>query len=247
MFFVLRRCSRIAKNGACGKTNVVSIPFGESPMNGCPNTLAFLDVETTGHDPLRLVNSRTKKKLLTPWHEIIDIGCVFADERSLDVVGEFSKLIKPEHPERCITPIVNHYPERAKRGEWDNAVTLRQGVLDFLECIGGHKGEGVVFPLGHNFTFDWSFFSVAFALCGIEEKEWSKYLHYARGDTHAMALQELTKPDEAYNPNAFSLRSGKLQQALGLPPEPEPHLGLNGAYQAYYVFKALRELRAKRV
>lgn len=206
--------------------------------------LLFLDLETTGHDPLKLVNG-----VLAPWHEIIEIGGVFVEQRSLVKLDEFDMKVRPEHPERCLPNLVNDYPERAKRGEWDNAFTQRGAIWIFL---GGYCAKmnsvmnSVVIPAGQNFFFDWSFLVVAFAGCGIDEKVWQKYLHYTRLDTRSMAVQELLKPDEVYFPNNYSLRNPRLSEVLGLPPEPYPHRALNGAHQAYLVYKALRELKRKR-
>src|SRR3989344_905563 len=36
------------------------------------NPLLFVDIETTGHDPLKLVNGQ-----IVPWHEIIDFAALF--------------------------------------------------------------------------------------------------------------------------------------------------------------------------
>ena len=70
----------------------------------------FLDLETTGHEPLRRVGDS-----LVIWHEIIDIGAVFCGE-DLKVITEFETKVKPKHPERCIPNIVNNFPERAGSG-----------------------------------------------------------------------------------------------------------------------------------
>ena len=48
----------------------------------------FLDLETTGHEPLRRVGDS-----LVIWHEIIDIGAVFCGE-DLKVITEFETKVK---------------------------------------------------------------------------------------------------------------------------------------------------------
>ena len=198
----------------------------------------FLDLETTGHDPLKLINSRLER-----WHEIIEIGAVVADQSSLEVLGEFSIKIKPEYPERCIPGIVNNYPERAKNGEWDDAVWLFVGLSKFLLFLRNVVPHEPVQPVGQNPSFDWSFLSPALAYCKIPDDLLREYFHYARLDTRSMAVQQLWKLGEPYNPQNYSLRNEKLAQMLGIPMETYPHQALNGARQSYLVYKALSEMK----
>lgn len=209
--------------------------------------LCFLDLETTGHDPLKLVTLPGEEKTLKPWHEIIDIGCVFAQSDTLEQVGEFKILVKPEYPKRCIPNIINHYRERAERGEWQNAVNLDEAIRQLLDTCQTYGNEEIVCPGGQNWFFDWSFLFVAFTWCGIEEDEWKQYLGYKKFDTASMAMQELKNPGTSLNMSEFSLRSGKLQATLGIKPEPVPHRAINGARQALEVYRKLENLKRKRL
>lgn len=205
--------------------------------------LAFIDIETTGHDPLKSVRLQNGDVALTPWHEIIDLGCVFVRSDTLEVVGEFQTLVIAEYPERCIPDIINHYPRRLERGEWEDALPLPDALRDFFSaCQTYGRGREVV-PGGQNWFFDWSFLSVAFAFCGIDEEGWRKYLHYKKFDTSSMAVQACREPGTPLDMAQFSSRSGKLQAMLGLEPEPMPHDALNGAKQAFEVFRALDALK----
>lgn len=216
-------------------------------MGKAPTVLAFIDFETTGHIPLRRVRAGDRF-LCELWNEIIDIGAVFVDPATLLPVGEdFSVLVKPEHPERCIPDIINHYPKRAAKGEWDNAVSLEEGIRGLLKRCRQCGNTTVPAPGGQNFTFDWNFLSSALAFLGIEEEELNKHLSYKRFETGAMGMQELWDPRTPLDLSDYSLRSGKFQAALGLPPEPMPHRAINGAYQSYYVFKALTERKMVRI
>lgn len=198
--------------------------------------LLFNDNETTGHDPLRKIGN-----YLVPWHEIIDMGAILVDPDTLEVLDTFEQKVIPTHPERCLPNLVNHYPERARRGEWKNAVYLEPAVRKFLEFAGSRGVPAVV--LGQNYFFDWSFISVAFAWCGIMESEWGRYLHYTKLDTRSMSVQELLRPGEVYDPDEFSIRNGKLLERLGIEPEPEVHAAINGARKAFEVYKKLREIK----
>lgn len=204
--------------------------------------LGFIDIETTGHDPLApaVVEGKT---YLQPWHEIIDFGCVFAELPGLKPLGEYSTKIIPEHPERCLPNLINHFRERSALGEWKEAVPLETALQRFFMLC---EATGLmIVPGGQNWFFDWSFLSVAFAFLGIDEKYLNTYLLYKRFDTSSMAMQALWNPETQFDMSNYSLRSGKLQKALGLPPEPEPHEAINGARQAYAVFARLTELKRR--
>ena len=75
--------------------------------------LAFIDAETTGHNPLKVVNDT-----LVPWHEIVDLATVIVDPKECKILDEFEIKILPHNPERCLPNLVNNYPERAAAGEW---------------------------------------------------------------------------------------------------------------------------------
>jgi len=217
-------------------------------MATSPWLLAFTDLETTGHDPLRKLEYMGADFLI-PWHEIIEIGCVVADADTLAVIGSFERKVMPTHPERCIPNIINHFPERLARGEWVDAFSLKEAMAAFLErlkLLTRLSGKTSVTLIGQNFTFDWAFLSVALAKCGIDESEWSKAFHYSRKDTSSMALQEVLRGEMPYDPKEYSLRGGILQKKLGILPEPEPHTALAGAHLAHHTYLRLRELRNSR-
>src|SRR3989344_4713485 len=152
--------------------------------------LAFIDLETTGHDPLKNVDGT-----LTLWHEIIDIGAVFVDVMTHEPVGrEYSMLIKPEHPERCLPNLINGYEERARHGEWDDAVSLRNGIWGLLVACRQFGSDIVPVPGGQNWFFDWSFLVPAFASVNITEEKWKRFISYKRFDTGSMGMQELWVP-----------------------------------------------------
>ncbi len=201
----------------------------------------FLDIETTGHDPVKRIGNR-----LVAWHEIIDMGWVLAGSTDLSYIAEGEVKINPEHPGRCLLDLINHYPERAARGEWGNAVPLARGIEKLLEFVTQHVAPGVAVLRGQNFFFDWSFLSIAFAWSGISQEELgSKYFHYSRLDNRSMAVQELLAPGTPYDPADFSMRSGRLFTELDIEPEPAVHTAINGARKAHEVAVALNKLKRK--
>lgn len=209
--------------------------------NGQPLPFLFLDLETTGHDTLKRVRNH-----LIPWHEIIEVGAVMTPQPSFEELGYFSVKVHPEHPERCLPDLINHYPERAANGEWADAMPLQEALLALFGWCRMLSPNGVVVPIGQNFTFDWSFLSVAFAWHGIPEQEWSRYFHYGRLDTRSMSVQELWEPGTPYVPGDYSLRNDTLATTLGIAPEPVPHLAVNGARKSLEVCRRLRERKEER-
>lgn len=199
----------------------------------------FLDLETTGHEPLKRFGDA-----LYPWHEIIEIGGVIARQPSLEVIKDFHIYVRPEHPERGDPKAyaINHYPERAAKGEWDNAMILDTAIrLMFANVKSVTKKITKCVLFGQNFTFDWRFLGAAFDWCDITEGELDEFFDYGRLDTRSQAVGKFLRPGQPYVRQDYSMRSGLLQKKLGLPPEPLPHTALNGAYQVYRAFKKLRD------
>lgn len=200
---------------------------------------AFIDLETTGHEPLRRVD-----RALVEWHEIIDIGVVRVDPTTLKITGTFEQKIRPMYPERCMgePAKITRYHERAAKGEWDRAVTLVNGMDNLIAFL---REEPIPILGNQNYFFDDRFLMVALALAGYTENEWKRVFHYSRFDTRSMAIQELWDPNTPFDPNDWSARNKELVKKLGVTPEPEVHGALNGARQAYEVFCRLQELKRR--
>lgn len=102
--------------------------------------LVFLDIETTGFDPLI--------------HEIIEIGCFVVDGGTFDVLSRYERKIKPEHIERA-SPLaleINGYTEEG----WRESKSLKEVMREFKDIAPG----GMI--IGWNVSFDWSFLENAF-------------------------------------------------------------------------------------
>lgn len=205
--------------------------------------LLFLDVETTGHYPLRKVSAGP-----IPWafqhnHEMIELGAAVSDPTVNEIVpgGEFEIKIEPsEYALEHVDPVaekVNQFLARRAAGEWKHSVTLpvaMRKLLDFSRPFGK-------LVLGNqNFFFDWRFMSVATVSADITEPEWDEHFHYGMFDTRSMAIQELWHPGTPFNPSDYSVRQNQLCMTLGIPPEPLPHT-------AFHVFKRFSELKCERI
>jgi DNA polymerase-3 subunit epsilon len=110
-------------------------------------SLLFVDVETTGLDPIR--------------HEIIEISAVRVHPTLLFVQRELTTRVRPQFPERCTAEAaaLNGFdPEK-----WDDAPDLYD-VLERYKLVAG----GCIL-VGHNVGFDREFLANAFRRAGVEE------------------------------------------------------------------------------
>lgn len=168
--------------------------------------LAFVDLETTGD--------------IFAIHEIIEIGLVVVDQKSLEVVDELNIKVRPENIENAVPAalVKNGYKEE----DWLDAISLREAVEKFAE-----KTEGSIF-FAYNATFDWGFMNQAFHKTGVQDN-----MDYHRFDVLSMAFLKLKDKDIA----RWSLAT--LSKYLGVAEEPLPHRAINGARTAFEVYKKL--------
>lgn len=169
--------------------------------------LAITDVETTGLD--------------AHIHEIVEIGLLVVDQRSLKILDRYEVKIRPTDLKRANKKAlaVCGYNER----EWRNAVELEVAMRIYSE-----KTKNAVFA-AHNVFFDWSFIARAFQKTGTDD-----LLDYHRVDLFSVAWAKLPGL-EKYNLEALCRR-------LNIPPEPKPHRAMNGTKTAYTVLKRLYKL-----
>ena len=169
--------------------------------------LAITDIETTGFD--------------ADVHEIIEIGLVVVDQRSLKVLDEWSVKVRPQK--------IRTAAEKAlkvagyNKLDWVNAIGLKEAMQVYSK-----KTKNAVFVAQNSF-FDWSFLSLAFKSTGVED-----YTDYHRADLftigwfRAKKLKGLKK---------FTLK--EMCEYFGLEPEPMPHRALNGARKAHEIIRKL--------
>lgn len=192
-------------------------------MNFLDRPIAFTDLETTGLKKYKLENG-----VLVPWNEICEIGLVIAEPKNLQILDAFEVKVKLFNPERFSPQAlkINGYTEV----EWKDARPLNQALWAYNIKV----RDAVI--AAWNVTFDWGFLELAYALCEFEPS-----LDYHRIDLFSHAK------------DALDLRGHKLEKynqdevakLLGMPAEPLPHRGLQGAMQAYEVYRKLRELPFK--
>lgn len=171
--------------------------------------LAITDVETTGLD--------------AQIHEIIEIGLLVADQKTLKVLDQLEAKVKPLHlgtADRSALEL-NGYNEPG----WTNALELKTAME-----IYANKTRNAIF-LAHNTTFDWSFIFEAFRKTGVRNS-----MDYHRIDLLTIAW---SKARENKLPGLKRFNLDELCQYFGIPKEPLPHRAINGVQNELAVLKQL--------
>jgi len=170
--------------------------------------LAFTDLETTG-------DVFTK-------HEILEIGLVVADQKTLEIIGELNVKIKPLHPEIFVPAAIAKNGYRPE--DWKEAILLKEAIEQYAIKTGG-----TIF-FAFNATFDWGFINQAFEQTGVKDR-----MDYHRFDVMSMAYLKLK------DKGIEKWRLSTIAKYFGIPEEPMPHQAINGAHIVFEVYKKLLE------
>lgn len=172
-----------------------------------PTKLAFTDLETTGMWP--------------PEGEIIEIGLVVADTKTMKIIERLNLKVQPQHIETASAEALEINGYRAE--DWHNALSLDQALRQYLK-----KARGAAI-CAWRVAFDFSFLQSAMHDTRLLQDH---HLH-THVCVYSMALFALQKE----NIQPFRLKNVAMH--LGIQPEPEPHQAMNGAMQAYEIYKKL--------
>lgn len=156
-------------------------------------------------------------------HEIIEFGMILADRETLEEIARFEKKVIPEHIELGMPEAfaVNGY----KPELWLDAVSLTTALEEYSSLV-----TDAIFA-AWNTPFDWTFLAEAYKKTGIQNP-----LDYHTIDVFTLAFEKL-----AHEPAIEKFRLSRVAEFLGIQKEPMPHRAVNGAEQAYFVYKKLRE------
>lgn len=207
--------------------------------------LTFFDLETTGLESVKNVGVKMQGRVqLEPWHTIIEIGWVTVRQRNdrnyIDwlVLQRMNLQIEPSeaqlHRASKEALAINGYLERKEKGEWKNAVTLNEALWDFLKLCSGS------ILIAKNPCFDNKFLEVALAQAHIPYTEFQRRFHYRILDVNSIALGKILPDGIPYDPNILDT----LSPLLGIEPEPKPHKAIQGAEQAYKIYRKVMELKS---
>ena len=171
-------------------------------------TIAFVDIESTGLDPER--------------HEILEVGIVRVDPRTLEVVDEFSTLARPEHLETADPTALSIAGFTA--AAWEKAPPLAEALAHAMPFL-----EGTIVA-GHNVGFDWSFITTGLR---------AARLPLPRVDYHRLDTASVGWPLYA-NGEVESLSLNSFAKHFGLE-RPTPHRALADARVALAIARRLLE------
>lgn len=177
-------------------------------INFRDRNLLFIDVETTG---LSLIE-----------HEIIEIGCVLVDGKTLEVLKTLEIKIKPQHIEKASKSgieVSGYTPE-----SWVDALPISQALQKLVDFA----PDALI--AGWKVDFDWNFINKA-----LEENKIEHTFDYHLLDVISLAYVYFKNKPE---PGGLGLR--KVAPLLGIN-LPEQHGALVDARGAYEVYKKLLE------
>jgi len=168
--------------------------------------VAITDVETTGED--------------AEIHEIIEIGLVVVNQRTLEIIDTFETKVKPEHIETAEEAALKKNGYNA--ADWQNAISLKEAMTIYAP-----KTKDALFG-AHNVFFDWSFIFAAIKKTGVKN-----VMDYHHIDLFTMAWLKLQ------NSGIEKLNMNEIAKFLGIGEEPWPHRAINGAMKEYEIYKRL--------
>jgi DNA polymerase III epsilon subunit family exonuclease len=178
--------------------------------------LAFIDLETTGLDPIR--------------NEIIEIGGIVAKQipiagrgSAIETIAEFEYKIKPKN-------LASADPEALRINGYNDADWLFAADLKQVLPTVADKTEGAIM-VAHNVIFDLGFLNQAFLKTGIKNK-----MHYHKIDLLAMAFAKLYHNEEV---QYFNLAS--LAKYFGIS-NPKAHTALADTQTAFAIYCKLLEI-----
>ncbi|MEK7150628.1 MAG: 3'-5' exonuclease [Patescibacteria group bacterium] len=172
--------------------------------------IAITDFEFTGLDPLQ--------------HEIIEVGVIVVDGKTMQEITRFEVKIKPTHLETASgeSLAVAGYKEI----DWENALTLQDALTKYLSIT-----QNCIFAAWCS-PYDWIFLLEAFKKTQLQNPFGHRSI-----DIFTVAYEKLKN-----NQNITGLGLSSLCTYFEIPKEPMPHRAINGAQSALEVYKKLLEL-----
>lgn len=153
-------------------------------------------------------------------HDIIEIGA-FKVNQDLEVLDQFERQVVMQYPVKAQPKAleVNGYLDRLD--DWKTAVTITEAMMDYA----AFSFEGVL--AAWNITFEYSFLTEAFRKTGV---------------THSMDYHRIDVPSICWSNIRQFKRLGQdpIAEALGLPPEPQPHKAMTGAQYALDILRQVK-------
>ncbi|MBI4057741.1 3'-5' exonuclease, partial [Candidatus Microgenomates bacterium] len=131
--------------------------------------ILFIDLEMSGLDPTE--------------HEILEVGALVVDGKTLEIKKEYEAKVKPEHIETANKTALRLNGYHADK--WEKAKPLKEVLLALNKLAPG------ALVAGFNVTFDWMFLEIAYRRLGIEPE-----FDYHKLDVLALAWAQIL-PDKS--------------------------------------------------
>lgn len=170
------------------------------------SAIAFLDLETSGLDCRR--------------HEILEVGVIRVDAKTLEIVSECEARVRPERLEDADSEALAVSGFRLT--EWADASPLASALARIAPLLDG------ALVAGHNVSFDWAFLEAAFRQARLPRPD----VDYHRLDTASLAWPLVATGE------LRSLSLDSVAAFLGLA-RPSPHRAMADARCALEVARRL--------
>jgi len=171
--------------------------------------MVVLDIETTGLDPLK--------------HSIIEIGALDFNNPTNQFYKKCRVFEGAAIDEKALMVNGSNYTELLNL----NRMSLEELIIDFIDWIKEIDDRTIA---GHNVNFDINFLNESLKRFEIK---WN--FGWRKIDQHTLTYAHLLKTNKIPPlKNGFSnLNGDEIMNYVGLPNEPKPHKGINGAkYEA---------------
>lgn len=185
----------------------------------------FLDIETTGLDPIR--------------HVPIDIAFKVVDVTTGQIRASYNKVVRQEREvwdrHDPVSIAVNGYTwEQTQQGI--DPQTIHDEILAMLNGIGIKRGNAVF--ICQNPAFDRSFFAQLVDVYTQERLNWPYHWLDLASMYWAMLFQKNRIQGVAF-PETLSLSKNEIAKNYGLPPEADPHRAMNGVNHLMLCYQAV--------
>lgn len=174
----------------------------------------FIDLETTGLDPLR--------------HRALELACKVIDLSNGQVLGAYSSIVQqtPEVWARSdqVSLGVNGFKwEDLAQGRFESQVA--EDIVTLLTSLGTVRGKA--FFIAQNPTFDRAFFAQLVPVYRQEQLQWPYHWLDFASMYWALRVHQLRREGDG-NGGEVNLSKDSIAKQYGLKPEAQPHRAMNG-------------------
>lgn len=189
----------------------------------------FLDIETTGLDPVR--------------HKAIDIAMQAVDLSSLQIKGQYRSILKQplevwDLRDPSSTLINGFTFDDLQLGK--DPKLVKEEIIAFFKSREIVRGHAIF--ICQNPAFDRSFFSQIVDITTQESLQWPYHWLDLASMYFALKVQDSLEQGKSF-PENITLSKNKIAEGFNLPPEGQPHKALGGVSHLIECYQALFGIR----